>query len=96
MSNFLKPFAWFFFALSAIGLALSLISHVAAILGLERPLGDHAFVLHIGIFVVWVPAISASSSLSSNLPRKAFWKATSGVVQPGWDTWLPASSFTRY
>lgn len=76
MPGWSKPILWFFAVLSALGLVLSVLSHVAAILGKEGPLGDRAFFLHIGIFVVWLPAMLVSNRLSSDFKRKDMWKAT--------------------
>jgi len=47
-----------FIALSAVGLVLSIIVHVLAHLG-YAPFGEWTFILHVGIFVVWLPAILA-------------------------------------
>ena len=71
----MKPVLNLFASLAAIGLVVSLVSHVYALFGLPGPLGDFSWVLHIGIFVVWIPAVIASQSLSRNVPSKDFWKA---------------------
>ncbi len=76
MSTILRSLGWFFFALSATGLVLSFASHVAAILGLAGPLDEHVFALHVGIFVVGVPAALASNWLNFDFPRKHVWRAT--------------------
>lgn len=43
--------------ISAIGLTLSLIAHITALLGIDLGLGNSVFALHVGIFVVWFPAV---------------------------------------
>ena len=57
MDDARKTVLYFFAALSALGLALSALSHAAALLGRDGPLRDRAMLLHVGIFVVWIPAI---------------------------------------
>jgi hypothetical protein len=75
MPDRLKPFVLFFAALAALGLALSIISHVAALLGRQGPLGEYTFALHVGVFVVWLPAVLVSRHLAPGLRRKGFWQA---------------------
>lgn len=64
-----------FFVLAVTGLFLSLISHVAACLDLPQPLGDSAMALHVGVFVVWLPAVFVSKQLTANVKKKDFWRA---------------------
>jgi putative copper export protein len=72
MRELRKPALYSFAALAAIGLALSVISHVAALFG--SPLGGPIVLLHLGIFAVWLPAIVASRRLTKGFPRKDYWK----------------------
>jgi len=67
--------AYPFLIFSAAGLVLSVISHVCALRGIAGPLGDQTWLLHIGIFIVWLPAILAAHRLSRNVPRRDLWKA---------------------
>jgi hypothetical protein len=60
---------------AGVGLVLSILSHLAALLGTQRPLGDQAFWLHMGIFVVWIPTVLVSQRLTSGVDRKDFWNA---------------------
>ena len=46
-----------FILISAVGLILSLIVHVSALLGIDLGLGQRIFALHIGIFIVWLPTV---------------------------------------
>jgi hypothetical protein len=71
-----RPVVSFFSGLAAVGLALSVLSHLATFFGKQGPLGDYAFVLHVGVFVVWLPTVFASSGLTSGFQRKDFWKAS--------------------
>jgi hypothetical protein len=75
MPDLLRPLVLFFAALAAIGLALSVLSHIEALLGLQGPLGDYEWLLHLGIFVVWLPAVLVSTQLTRNFKRKDFWNA---------------------
>jgi hypothetical protein len=62
-----------FVVLSAVGLILSLAAHVGALLGLNVP--GQAMLLHVGIFIVWIPAVITSNfSLTKRYNRKDFWK----------------------
>jgi hypothetical protein len=62
-------------------------AHVAALLGLQQPMGSAAWGLHIGIFGVWLPAVLVSNRLVADFKRKDFWKAALRGC-PGWLRWL--------
>ncbi len=64
-----------FIALSAAGLILSVIVHVIALSGHQVPFGELAWGLHIGIFVVWFPAVLVSMRLTRDFKQKDLWKA---------------------
>jgi hypothetical protein len=61
--------------LAATGLIASLIVHMSALLGMPSPLGEESWVLHIGIFVVWLPAVLVLQSLSGEFKQKDLWRA---------------------
>jgi hypothetical protein len=42
------------------GFCLSLIAHLLALFGVAMPGGGIVWLLHVGIFVVWIPAVFAS------------------------------------
>lgn len=71
----MKTILSFFAILAAVGLVLSAASHIAGLFGSQGPLGDSASHLHVGVFVVWLPAVLASNRLVKNYPQKEFWKA---------------------
>lgn len=75
--------AYPFLILSEVGLALSVISQICALDSTAGPLGDQTWVLLIGIFIVWLPAILALNRLSRNVRRKDLWKAALRGC-PGW------------
>jgi hypothetical protein len=72
--QWLRPFLWVFVLLSGIGLVVSLWVHVGAVMG--RRVAPEAFfwVLHVGIFVVWFPAIFVARRLVGNVNRRDLWK----------------------
>jgi hypothetical protein len=61
--------------LAATGLTASVIVHVSALLGMPSPLGDKSWVLHIGIFVVWLPAVLVLQPLTREFKQKDLWRA---------------------
>lgn len=71
--GWLKPILSFFGGLAWVGLVLSILSHLAGLLGSKGPLGDYAWVLHIGIFVVWLPTVLVSSRMGADVKRKDLW-----------------------
>ena len=52
---------------------LSLVVHFASSLGLPVP--AVAMGLHVGIFLVWIPAILVSIPMTRDVPHKDFWRA---------------------
>jgi hypothetical protein len=80
--------------LAAIGFVVSLASHVCALVGLPQPLGDRAFILHIGIFVVWLPAVIVGNKLARDYKQEEFWEAALRGC-PRWMT-LTAKIFFVY
>jgi hypothetical protein len=74
MPRWSGPFLWIFASLSCIGLIVSLWVHLGAVMG--RRVAPEAFfwMLHIGIFVVWLPAVLVAQRLVGNINRKDFWK----------------------
>ena len=88
MAILLTPFIVF----AAIGMIFSLIAHGCALLGLPQPLGDAAWGLHIGIFVVWLPAVLVSNRLVRDFKRKDFWKAALRGC-PNWMRWMTYGFF---
>jgi len=73
--GWLKPLLWPFVALSAIGLGLSMWVHFAAVMGRRVVPPEYFWMLHVGIFVVWIPAVIVSQKRSGNTERKDAWKA---------------------
>lgn len=60
--------------LSATGLLLSITTHVVSLLGLTVPGGALVWSLHIGIFVVWLPAALVVQRINQGRPQSELWK----------------------
>ena len=74
LPNWLKPLVGFFAFLALIGLLLSIWVHVGALFG-RRVAPDYFFaLLHVGIFVVFFPAIFVAQKRVGSANRKDFWK----------------------
>jgi hypothetical protein len=76
----LVPFIW----LAALGFALSVAAHVASIAGIPLPGGQSIWLLHIGIFVVWIPTVLISGKVMRGERRRDFWK----IVLSGCPPWM--------
>ncbi|WP_457282157.1 hypothetical protein [Polaromonas sp. P5_D5] len=72
-----------FMLLSAVGLLLSVGSHLAALIGLPIPGGHLVWGLHAGIFVVWLPTVLVANRMSRHGRRADFWK----LALSGCPTW---------
>jgi hypothetical protein len=88
MQAFLVPMMW----LAAAGFLASLLVHVLALLGLPSPFGPATWLLHVGIFVVWFPAVLVSQRLSKNVPQADLWKA----VLRGCPRWMKTGSYVVF
>jgi hypothetical protein len=74
LPNWARPFLGFFAFLALIGLLLSIWVHVGALLG-RRVAPEYFFWgLHVGIFVVFAPAIFVAQKRVGSTSGKDFWK----------------------
>jgi hypothetical protein len=71
----MKRFLSIIMILSLIGFGLSLLVHITSLLGFEIPPNIKCWLLHIGIFVVWLPTILVANNMSKEYKRRDFWKA---------------------
>jgi hypothetical protein len=62
--------------LALLGFIAAVAAHIAGYLGIDRPFGLNPWPLHVGIFVVWLPAVMVAQRLSKDFPQKEMWKAT--------------------
>ena len=72
--SYLRPFIWFFVALSTIGLLVSLYVHLGAVMGRSVAPGAFFWILHMGIFIVWIPTVLVAKQRVGSTRRKDFWK----------------------
>jgi len=70
--------------LAACGFVLSVATHVMALAGETIPGGGLVWVLHIGIFVVWIPTVLVGKRITSGANNKDFWK----VALAGCPAWM--------
>ena len=82
--RWLKMALWPIIALSAVGLMLSLWVHFGAVLGRRVAPAAFFWILHIGIFVVWLPAVLVARNRVGTLNSRDFWK----VVLKGSPDWM--------
>lgn len=68
----MKIFLYPFIGLSALGLVLSVVTHIAVILGLHVP--AELNLLFPGIFIVWFPAVITLSLITDGSLKKDIWK----------------------
>jgi hypothetical protein len=71
----MQPLLPIFMYLAGLGLILSVIVHVSSLLGMPSPFGEITWYLHIGIFIVWIPAVIVCQKLVKDFPQKDYWKA---------------------
>ena len=80
----MKAILYPFLVLAACGLALSIGAHCMALAEAVIPGGKLVWGLHIGIFVVWLPAVWVSYRLTRHSNQKDFWK----VALAGCPLWM--------
>lgn len=72
--TWMKPLLWPLIALSLVGLVLSLWVHLGALAGRKVAPESFFFMLHIGIFVVWLPAVLVAQRRIGSMQRRDMWK----------------------
>jgi hypothetical protein len=75
--------------LAVAGFLASLLVHLFALVGLASPLGLATWLLHIGIFIVWIPTVLIAQRLSRNAKRTDFWKA----ILRGCPAWVQSGGY---
>jgi len=73
-----------FMVLAGLGFLASLVAHLLALAGVLPPGGISVFGLHIGVFVVWLPAVLVSIRLNQGQRTRASWKH----ILAGCPTWM--------
>lgn len=88
----MRPMTRILFLFAALGFILSAISHAASFFNSTGPLGTAAPILHIGIFVVWIPTIFVTRKLTKDVPSRDWWKA----ALRGCPTWMKYGTFSAF
>jgi hypothetical protein len=70
---FLRILLYIFLTLSAFGLILSLMVHIASLFGVN--IASVTMELHGGIFIVWIPTIIIAAFIAKDAPREDFLQA---------------------
>ena len=73
LPGWFKPLIGIFASLALIGLLLSIFVHIVALFG--RQPSPAFWALHVGVFVVFIPAIFVAQKRLGTTQRKDFWKA---------------------
>jgi hypothetical protein len=82
LPEWLGPFLWIFVFLAAVGLSLSLWVHIGALLGRRVAPEEYFWGLHVGIFVVFIPAVLSMNGITGGTRRKADWKVMLRFAPP--------------
>ena len=77
-----RPFVAFFMAASIVGFVSSLYVHINALMGHSMP--NDFWALHVGIFVVWFPAVVVATRRAGKKRDRDLWK----VVLYGAPVWM--------
>ena len=75
LPDWVKLVLWPLVILAAIGLGVSLWVHIGALGGTRVVPEAYFFILHVGVFIVFIPAILVGQRLVGSTARKDFWKA---------------------
>jgi len=70
--DWIRRLRWIFVWISAIGLVVSLLVHLAVVMG--HTVSSFFWILHVGIFVVWFPAVLVAQKLGRNAKGTDAWK----------------------
>jgi H+/Cl- antiporter ClcA len=88
MSVVLVPFMY----LAAWGFLLSLAAHCLSLANVPIPGGNLVFGLHVGVFVVFFPALFASRGITRNVNRRDYWR----VILAGCPAWMRWGVYTVF
>src|SRR5258705_12794585 len=92
MMRFIRPVLVPLMWLSALGLIFSLLVHLDALLGMGSALGEAAWFLHAGVFLVWLPAVLVLQPLTREFKQKDLWRAALRGC-PTWMRWMTYGFF---
>jgi Protein of unknown function (DUF3592) len=69
-----RPFIWIFVVLAGIGFAISFWVHVGALFGVQVLPESLFFLMHLGVFLVFLPAVFVARYRIIDANRKNYWK----------------------
>src|SRR4029077_11592130 len=69
VQDWIRPFLWLFVCFSAIGLVVSLWVHLGAVMGRRVAPEALFWMLGVGIFIVWLPAVLVAQLLLAGYYR---------------------------
>lgn len=75
-NKWMRTLMYPFLLIAALGFSLSLVAHILSLCGIEISSALHVMYLHIGIFVVWFPAVLVVSKMTGYANRRDLWKIT--------------------
>lgn len=92
MNAFLRGITLPFMILAAAGLCVSIYVHLLALMDMPIPWDGSVWFLHIGIFVVWFPAVLIAQRVVRNVSQKDFWK----IVLSGCPPWMRTVGYALF
>lgn len=81
-----------FMILAAVGFVLSVTAHLLALLGMDTPGGSEVMFLHLGLFIVWFPAVMVSARNARFGMQRDFWK----IALAGCPPWMRYGLYTLF
>lgn len=88
----MKPLIYPFMLIAALGFFLSLVAHIVSMLGKVVPSALHVMYLHIGIFIVWLPAVLVVGKMTGSANRKDLWK----IALSGCPLWMRRAVYALF
>jgi len=92
MNSFLRSITFPFMLLAAAGLCISLYVHLLTLMDMPMPWGGSVWFLHVGIFVVWIPAVLVSQRVVRRASQKDFWK----IALSGCPPWMRTAGYVLF
>jgi len=90
--KWLKPLMYCCMLVAALGFSLSIAAHIASICGKAIPSAFPVMDLHIGIFVVWFPAVLVVGKMTGSANRKDLWK----IALSGCPLWMRRTVYVLF
>jgi len=78
--------------IAAVGFVLSLTAHIASMSGKSIPSAMHVMSLHVGIFIVWLPAVLVVTKMTGSANRRDLWK----IALSGCPIWMRRTVYALF